>query len=173
MLSLHANVPCVWVGAGLYARGHYDEYSNALTALMSRHGNLYISLTPELIAGKLVVPGEFALELACTHPERVLIGTTPSYGRFSTPPPEEFGDMSYREQVETLRAFVSRVAEDPRGGRLAAECVVSSVAPNKLSSTYHLHTSPLPPLLSLHSLLITSTLSPLSMCVPVVSACLP
>ena len=93
--SVNKHVKCLWVGAGVFARGLWSDYPDVLKGLMAKYPNLYLSFTPELVAGKYKgITREVALELAENFPHRIVLGTTVR-GTFQTPPPTEFGESTH------------------------------------------------------------------------------
>jgi len=107
------------VGAGVFARGLWSDYPDVLKGLMAKYPNLYLSFTPELVAGKFKgITREVALDLAENFPHRIVLGTTVR-GTFQTPPPSEFGEMSYAEQVKLLKYFGDQI-ETRAGAGVAA-----------------------------------------------------
>lgn len=55
VVSQQRDVKCLWVGAGVFHRGLWTGYSDVVKALLADNPNLYLSLTPELIAGRLTL----------------------------------------------------------------------------------------------------------------------
>jgi len=107
--AAEAGVNCLWVGGGASVRGQWNGYVQVIEALFAKHANLYISLTPEILLGK--VPGitrEMALGLAQNYHERIVLGTTVR-GIFETNPPAIFGDSGYKEQSDALVYFAAQV----------------------------------------------------------------
>lgn len=62
---------CVWVACGVFYRGQWKGFVDILKAMLTDYPNLFISLTPELIAGELALPESFAIEIATAFPDRV------------------------------------------------------------------------------------------------------
>ena len=108
VLSQARGVRCVWVGAGVFHRGQWPGYAEVVSALLTDNPNLYVSFTPELIAGELALPADWALDMASAHPDRVVLGTS-IRGNFTASPPPAFGGQSYAEQCSTLSTFLERV----------------------------------------------------------------
>ena len=107
--SYRPNVKCLWVQCGVFMRGMWGEYYDTLMAVMSKHDNLYISLTPELCAGKFSgLSREKVLEIAKAMPERCCLGTMVK-GVFEASPPEAFGEMNYTAQTEALTYFAQQI----------------------------------------------------------------
>ena len=48
----NSSVPILWVAAGTFTRGQWENYPTILRALLVEYSNLYVSLTPELVSGK-------------------------------------------------------------------------------------------------------------------------
>jgi len=114
------SVKCLWCGCGVFARGQWKEpsYAAVLKNLISKYPNLYISFTPELVAGMYSgITREDALEIAEALPGRVVLGTTVR-GIFMADPPKEFGEMSYTTQIGHLSKFADQI--QTRAGAAAA-----------------------------------------------------
>lgn len=129
VVSRHREVRCVWVGAGVFHRGQFTGYEDVLKALIADNPNLYVTLTPELITGQLAVPPAFAINIATSFPERVLLGTTIK-GNFTANPAKfdgepkfggKTGAFSYSQQCATLISFLDRVEEAVRARSLAPD----------------------------------------------------
>ena len=89
-----------------------------LEALLKAHPNLYISLTPEICLGKMKgLSRDDAIGIVARHASQCCLGTT-ARGVFAARPPEEFGELSYAEEVAALHAFADDVGK--KAGRPVA-----------------------------------------------------
>ena len=110
MLASHRKVPCVWIGAGTFERGLWEGYTQEIHRMMLQYPNLHISLTPDLVAGRLTETFSRAelIELAARFSFRVVLGTTVR-GLFETSPPAEFGETAYLASCAELLRFVEEL----------------------------------------------------------------
>jgi hypothetical protein len=96
----------------------WGSYASIVESLLARFPNLYISFTPELVAGRLTgITKEDALELATHLAGRVMLGTTVR-GVFTVAPPEGFDQISYADEVKLLRDFADEIEQT--AGKAAA-----------------------------------------------------
>ena len=108
-----------------------DKYPEEVEHLIHEFPNLYISFTPELCSGKYAgITRENALDLAVKIPHRIVLGTSVR-GTFEKPPPEEFGESSYAEQLKVLKYFADQI-ETRQARRLLPRC---ATAPRARSTT--------------------------------------
>ena len=129
-------VKCLWCGAGVFMRGLWADppYLPIVKQLVNDYPNLYISLTPQLVAGQYKgITREDALKLAEELPGRVVLGTMVR-GTFAEPPPAEFGEMSYEEECMHLKKFADQIETRCGPGvaaflRYKTACTVYNIAP--------------------------------------------
>jgi hypothetical protein len=71
VLQEQPGVKCLWISAGIFERGLWEGYGDVLKALLKKHENLFISITPPIAAGKLKgMTREQALEIVALFPKR-------------------------------------------------------------------------------------------------------
>merc|ERR1712019_64370 len=80
-LGKYPAVDVLWVGAGIFVRGQWTGYKEALDKLLEKHANLVISITPETLHVEKLKHSDL-VELAEKYPTRFMLGTS-CYGFFS------------------------------------------------------------------------------------------
>ena len=77
LLSAQPTVACLWVGAGVFPRGLWSGFPAVVEALLEKHHNLHISITPMIVTGSLSgLSRADALSIASKFPTQCCLGTT-------------------------------------------------------------------------------------------------
>jgi|MDSY01.1.fsa_nt_gb predicted TIM-barrel fold metal-dependent hydrolase len=103
-LRRHPSVKVLWSGAGIYDRlQNWEGYVKHLEQIMSRHSNLYISITAQTLKDQPSAAAE--LTMLCEKlPDRVMLGTT-TMGTFTE---------KYAAEIEILAAWADSLTPETR-----------------------------------------------------------